>query len=47
MKRIILITISVIAVLFPIFMLVSSILSSAQEEKDENSAIEDFFSQLP
>ena len=46
MKRIILITISVIAVLFPIFMLVSSILSSTQEEKDENSAIEDVFNQL-
>ena len=46
MKRIILITISVIAVLFPIFMLVSSILSSTQEEKDENSAIDDVFSQL-
>jgi len=46
MKRIILITISVIAVLFPIFMLVSSILSPNQEEKDENSAIEDVFSQV-
>jgi len=46
MKRIILITISVIAVLFPIFMLLSSILSPNQEEKDENSAIEDIFSQV-
>ena len=34
MKRIILITISVIAVLFPIFMLVSSILSSNQNNSD-------------
>jgi len=43
MRRIILITISVIAVLFPIFMLVTSILSSNQEEKDENNVIEDVF----